>query len=488
MKMLFAGGKTFAVLFLAAVCAGLGADERDEASSAGKKLFAFSLVESGSWVDGGHLTNRLDLRLYAPFGLSLRAQAADKRLAPPWKRPDSAITAVGTGVYHKGTGSRLLYGLIETKGLSNRTRNVWAHSVPWFETHSLSTADLKNATGDASDYAAYLELLSPSSRPLNGSFSVRLDRDAAAVFTGMAGARLPRGSSARLEGLITERTLGERHMSQWFSDKPYLPERKFRFYAISVVFTHPFVGFAADFARSEIFAQGTDIYVNAALRVGSLPWRVSIAADGAGQRFSGSDGSATDSGFRTAAKFEWEGRRGMLLRAYSVLRAAAWQEPFDRGSLNFYFRFPQDKRKPVRANRVSLELERDAHEREKITDGVKLEAAFITGSFRPSAGITVKQHSVAKAGDYINPFPAYDPARKFDSVKFSSALYCKVSFVSLNGSIAYTVTEGKEASFASSVGASVAGKFGRIGLKLNNNVKTGEWSYSLSWRLQKTFD
>jgi hypothetical protein len=485
MKILFADRKMTTALFLTVICACLWAEEPGKAGS--KKLFTFSLFESGSWADGGNLTNRLDLRLYAPFGLTLRTQAADRRLAPPWEHTDSGVTALGAAIYHKGTGSRLLYGLVETAGLPNRTRRVWSRSAPWFEAHNLSTADLRTTAGDAAESAAYIEVSSPASRLFNGGFSVRLDGNADAVFTGRGGARLPRNSSVRLEGLIAKRMLDEQGMSQWFSAKPYLPERKVGFYAISAVFTNPYISFAGDFARSEVFAWGTDVYANVALRAGWRQWRVSVAADGAGERFSGSDGTGTGAGFRTAAKFEWEGSRNMLFRANSVLRSAAWQKPFDRSATGLYFRPPQNKRKFVRLSRISLEFERDAQKPESITDGINIDAALVAGPFRPSFGIAAKQHTTAKPGDYIIPFPVYTAKHRFDTIKFSGAVSCRISFVALNGTIAYTVTDGKEPLFTSSVGASVSGKLGRIGLKLNNNVKTGDWSYTFSWRLQKTF-
>jgi hypothetical protein len=484
MKTLFAGRKIAAVLFMVTAC--LWAEE-PAGTGGGKKLFTFSLFESGAWAEGGNLTNRLDLRLYAPPGLTFRAQAADKRLTPPWEHPDSGITALGAAVYHKSTGSRLLYGIVETAGLSNRTRRVWSRSAPWFEAHSLSTADLKNTAGDAEESGAYMEISSPSARLFNAGASVRLDRNAEAVFTGRGGARLPRGSSVRLEGLITERMLEERGMSQWFSDKPYLPERKFGFYAISAVFTNPYVCFAGDFARSEVFAWGTDVYANAALRVGLRPWRASVAVDGAGERFSGSDGSATGAGFRTAAKFEWEGSRNMLFRVHSVLRSAALREPFDRGAAGVYFRLPQNKNKFVRLIRISLELERDAQKPERITDGIDIGAAFIAGPFRPSFGIAAKHHTAANPGDYINPFPVYTSEHRLDTIKFSGAVSFRISFAALTGSVSYTATDGKDSVITSSAGASVSGKLGRIGLKLNNNVRTGDWSYTISWRLEKTF-
>jgi hypothetical protein len=276
-------------------------------------------------------------------------------------------------------------------------------------------------------------------------------------------------------------------MEAWFSDKPYLPERKFRFYAVSAVFSNPYFSFAGDFARSEVFAWGMDIYANAALRAVAGPVRISLAADGAGSRFSAVDGSVPGAGFRSAAKFEWEGRRNMLFRISSVLRASARQEPFDRSVSNLYFRFPLNKNLPLRINRISLTMERDAQNWERIDESLTLGAAFSAGPLRPSFSVSVNQYTHAEIGGRINPYPDYKKDYEFDSLKLSGQLSYTIRFVTLKGAVSYVTDGENEPVIARSLSATVNGKIGRIGLKLNNDGKSDALSYTVSWKIQKTF-
>jgi hypothetical protein len=381
----------------------------------------------------------------------------------------------------------LLYGLIETKGLLNRTRNIWGRSAPWFETHAISNADLKNQAGDMENAAVYLQQLSPRLGPFSAYFSTLVNKEEAAVFTGGAALRLPFNSALRLEGAFTDKELEERKMQAWFSDKPYLPERKFRFYALSAVFSNRYLSFAGDFAQSEVFAWGMDIYANAALRAGVGPVRFSLAADGAGPRFSALDGSVPGAGFRSAAKFEWEGRRNMLLRISSVLRAAAWKEPFDRSVSNLYFRFPLNKNFPLRINRISLTMERDAQNWERIDESLTLGAAFSAGPLRPSFSVSVNQYTLAKVGDRISPYPDYTKDHEFASLKFSGQLSWTIRFVTLKGAVSCTAAGEDKPLVTRSLSATASGKIGRIGLKLSNDGKNGDLAYTVSWRVQKTF-
>jgi hypothetical protein len=485
MNILISRKNRFFIVFLVLICAALGAEE--SMAGGGEKLFSFGILESGSWAEEGNLVNRLDLRLYAPWGLSLRGQFADRRPTPPWEYPDEGVSALGTALYHQSTGSRLIYGLIETRGLLNRTRNVWSRGAPWFESHSLSTADLKTQAGEMEDANTYIGLLSPTIGPLTGSFSVQIDGSANAIFTGGAATRLPFNSSLRLEGLVTERLVAERKNASWFSDKPYLPERRLRFYALNATFTNRYFCFAGDFAHSDIFAWGDGVYVNTALRAGLGPWSLSFAADGSDSRFSGADGSIPGAGFRSAAKFEWEGSRNMLFRISSTLRAAAIQKPFDRSLTSLYFRFPLNKRLPVRINRITLSMERDAQSWERIDDSLSLGAVFSAWFCRPSFSVSLAQHTAAKIGGRINPFPDYIARHEFDSLKFSGDISCQILFVSLKGGLSYTLSDEKAPLMTSSISASVSGKLGRLGVKLSSDAKTGDWSYTLSWKFQKTF-
>jgi hypothetical protein len=480
-KMIF----TLAMLTAAHFISKAGAEQTD--SGGANKPFQFDILESGSWAEDGDFSNRLDLRLHAPLGLSLRGQFNSKYPVPPWDNPDEGINALGAALYHKYTGSRVLYGRVETQGLLKRARNIWSRAAPWFESHSVSNADLMSSAGDMETAAFYIDLLTPAIGPFNAYFSTQIDKSENMIFTGGAGVRLPFKSAFRLEALSAERQLEERKMDAWFSDKPYLPERKLRFYALSTVFSSPYLSFAGDFAYSEIFAWGMDIYLNAALKFGAGPWRFSLAADAAGARFAGFDGYIPGAGFRSAAQFVWEGSRNMLFRASSVLRAAAWQKPFDRSATNVYFRFPVNKRGLLRINRVSFAMERDTQSWEQITDSVSFGALLSAGPFRPDFNVTLKRHTAAKIGDTIYPYPDYTTDHEFDSLKFSSGISCMISFVTLRGALSYNLMDDKEANITSSVSVSVSGKLGRLGLKLENDGKTGEMSYTVSWRLQKSF-
>ncbi|MDR0408994.1 MAG: hypothetical protein LBH18_01150 [Spirochaetaceae bacterium] len=477
--------KVFFILFAAAHFVLKAEAAQTETGS--DKLFGFSILESGSWVENGDFNNRLDLRLYAPFGLSLRGQLNSKYPAPPWDDFDEGINAPGAALYHKGTGSRLIYGRVETRGLLNRARNMWARSAPWFESHIISNADLRTSAGDMETAVFYMDLLTPAIGPFNAYFSAQSDKKINTVFTGGAGARLPFNSMFRFEAASAERMLDERKTDAWFSDNPYIPARKLKFYALSTVFSSPYFCFSGDFAHSEVFAWGMDIYANAALRFGAGPWRLSLAADGAGARFSGADGSIPGAGFRSAAKFEWEGRRNMLFRASSTLRSASWQSPFDRSASSLYFRFPVDKSNPFRVNRVTFAMERDARDWERITDELSLGAVFSAGPFRPQFDMRLDQHTASSVGGTIYPYPDYTVKHEFDSLKFSGGVSCAVFFVSLKGTVSYYLSGKNEPLISSSLSASVSGKAGRIGIKLSDDGKNGKPTYAVSWRFQKSF-
>jgi hypothetical protein len=177
----------------------------------------------------------------------------------------------------------------------------------------------------------------------------------------------------------------------------------------------------------------------------------------------------------------------MLFRASSTLRAAAPQKPFDRSSTSLYYRFPLNKRLPVRINRLSFTMNRDAQSWERIEDSLSFGAAFSVGSFRPAFSVNLDQHTESKIGGRIDPFPDYRARHEFDSLQFSGDLSFSILFVSLKGAIRYTMTDEKPPLLSNSISASVSGKLGRIGIKLSGNAKTGEWSYVFSWKFQKTF-
>jgi hypothetical protein len=274
-------------------------------------LFGWTLLWAG-FREGktpaapGNLVNRGDLRLSLPrYGLILRTQLVDKRPGDfsslPWKDPEAGNTVFSGGFYHRATGSRVLYGIIDEWGLPARLRNPWIRAVPFPEYHQPSAADLKNEASSTAKPEAYLYLGSPQLGSLRLSGFARIDGERNPGIGGGLELRPARKTDLRLEGYFTGRTLPPRKADTWFSADPPLPERDFRLYGLGFLAGFPFLVLSGDGAVSETFAFGRDLYANIGLRAGDKPWRLSLAADGAGKRYVGRDGSAPGPGFRGAA-------------------------------------------------------------------------------------------------------------------------------------------------------------------------------------------
>jgi hypothetical protein len=446
------------------------------------------LVWSGSWEDETSVVNRGDARLGLPqWGLTLRGQILDKRDVPPWENPDSALTVPGGGLYHQGTASRLLYGSLEESGLGARLRNIWTHSASWVESHKSSNSDLRTTPVAEAEAATYLYLGSPAlalgESAYTGFAAVLLDKETNAAFSGGLNARFPRNQGLHLEGYLYNAALPERAASGWFSDKTYLPERDFLLYAGSAVFTHPFFSGAFDIACSEVFAYGKDIYANMGLRVGKNPLTFSLAIDGAGSRFVGSNGTASGAGARGAAKAEWQGTRDRLLRASTTLRAPAWGEDFDRSSSTVYYRFPRGIPWPVQPSRVSLGLSRNAADTEKISDSLDFLIGLNYGPLR--GAFTVAADGIATNGPFYGPYPSALDEHEFSLAKFGGEVSWPVAFFQFKAAATYTKPAQKDPSFAVQATTTVRGKLGRLSLKLSHCDNPEDWSYALSWRVEK---
>ena len=151
----------------------------------------FSLLWSGSWEfdaakTTGGLVNRFDARAFLPWqGLSLRGLAIDKRTAPPWVGLGEGTSAIGGGLYHAGTGSRLLYGPLSEYGLPARVRSPWVRAAPFVENHQPTVSDFRTEPAAALKNQAYLYLGSPR-------FISRQNKEAA-LFSAFASATVDGG-------------------------------------------------------------------------------------------------------------------------------------------------------------------------------------------------------------------------------------------------------------------------------------------------------
>ncbi|MDR2471523.1 MAG: hypothetical protein LBD09_05380 [Treponema sp.] len=405
-------------------------------------LFIPRFLWSGSWESRHNLTDRFDLTLTAPGpALGLRFQILDRRPASSagaftgsfgGDTADKALTQPGLGLYHWNTGSRLLYGTLDTQGLSTRIRNVWIRGAPHTEARLASQGDLKTAPSSTAVPQAYLWLGSPElelgpgspgspdSRTLRGFVSVGIEfpenapgasggvssgggvpgGDAPSRPLGInAGAEYRAGKAAlSLEGLYVQRTLPPRTADTWFSEKPPLPRRNTRLFAGSAAFSVPAFGITADLAASKTFAFGEDVYGNLGLRLGDRPWRLSLAVDGAGSRYVDSSGGVPGAGLRAAARLERRSKRQGLYRLGVLARGpgpgaglgpalgagdfAAIAEGFNRTSLEFYGRLPAppaSSAPPLALTRFSFSWDRDGRDTEKRLDTFGAMAAFKLG-------------------------------------------------------------------------------------------------------------
>ena len=464
--------------------------------------------QNGQWKEGaysGDLSNRLDFRLHLPWKLSLRTQLIDRR---PFGE-ESGLFSPGGGIYHGPTGSRFLYGVQDEYGLSARIRNVWAKGMPFAEARRPSSRDLKTGISSTKRPETSLYLGSPELWIFRGFASLGMDEDLnPALGTGLE-ARWDANTLA-LEGFYTGAVLSPRSASSWFSLAPPLPERDFRVFALCLIFNSPFLALSSDWAYSETFAYGRDMYGNLGLRLGDLSsvqsrhWRLSLAVDGAGGRFVGSDGGAPGAGFRAAARLERRGAGSSLFRLGTTMRSPGWGEGFERTSSQVYYRFPLNARiraLPLRLSRLFLTLNRDARDREKTSDRAEAGLALVTGTLGWTfTGQIGRQIGVADDSG-LNPFPLPDlfsqegplstrlsgelswSPRKGLAEKIPGALRLKTK-------LTYSAGGDKAGLWEPSFYASLGGKLGRFSFKITppeiqEDQTTDTWKYSLSWRLEK---
>jgi len=480
----------------------------------------WSLLTSGMWeetsLSGGTLHNRLDFRLNFPaldnFGdITLRGQILDRRplnLEFTFGNPERQITHYQGSLYHKQTGSRLLYGALDEWGLSARIRNPWIRSPPYAENHKPLIADLKTTAASTKEDEVYLYLSSPFLNLLpnvKGRAFVSAQTEIEKLTPAIAGGidlSLPNKSSLLFETFYTWALLPPKSGSSWFSDPPPLPEREFNLYAAGILFSNSMLSISSDFALSETFAWGTDIYANFGISISmQVPWEtgriarpltVSLAADGAGKRFVYRDGADHGTAFRTAAKIELKGSYNSLLRLGTTLRGPEFGEGFRRSSTNFYCRLPykSGNNSFVRLTRISISADRNADNHLRITDrlygyiGLSLDLSkfgiktplgvYLNGSIR---GITAQE-------DIIIPYPIPIKPWTFEDCSFYCEFTYSPSIYQFKTRVGYSNNARNSQIWDFSTSGSVRFKQGRLSFKAASPRFPDLWNFTLSWRLE----
>jgi hypothetical protein len=481
---------------------------------------AWTLLWTGSWEESRNLSNRADLRLSFPApGLTLRAELLDKR---PLKDFGQGLTNYAAGIYHKPTGSRLLYGILDEGGLPARLRNPWVRALPFAENHQPIMADVKTAVSSTGEPETYLYLGSPGLKlfssgaaegiKVRGFALAQIDRKNQPGFGGGLEARFNQKIEIRLDGFSTQKTLPPRNSSSWFSLSPPLPGREFRIHGLGLLLNTPFLLLSSDWALSETFAWGRDIYGNLGLRfarplsAGRGRWTLSLAADGAGSRFTGRDGSSPGAGFRSGGKFEWHGKRSSLLRVQTSLRSPGFGEAFNRSASSLSWRLPAPGKTggaPLRLTRISLGADRNAVDPEQILDSLSLGAGFSLNPrffvkadsasaggrffFNSPVGLSFSgslKGLAAAEGRRPSPYPLPQYPYAFDSAGAAGELSWSPGIFLFRTRLGYELKKAKEGVFETSVSAALRFKPGRLSLKVSSPDFPGEWNATLAWRVE----
>jgi hypothetical protein len=418
--------------------------------------FSWTFLWAGSWEEGGNLVNREDLKFHFPRpGLTLRWEILDRReggalWSGPWEGTwdggnwDRGRISLLGGLYHQSTGSRILYGPLEEWGLAARLRKPWGRGLPFAESRRASTAELRTAPSKNDDElylylgSPYLPLprlpLLPSAAKvseLRAFASAKIDPaglaqgggssrfnplgEKTALAAGLEG-RLGRSFSLSLESFHTAGELAGEESTAWFLDGPPMPGRDFRLYGLGLLLNSPYFGLSGDAAWSETQINEKDMYAGLGIRVGNKGatkgasfWQLSLAADGAGPRYIGSDGSIPGAAFRAGGKFEWQWKKAGLFRLNTSLSGPGLRLnagggldlSFDRSSSGLYYR-PPTGTFPLRISRISLSAGRDSRESPLIKDSAGL-GLSVTGSPRSIARSLAQ--GLARFGLETEPLP-----------------------------------------------------------------------------------
>jgi hypothetical protein len=484
-------------------------------------FFNWSLLASGSLEEvspsGGTLHNRGEFKLnFLPAGLTLRGEILDRRklnFSPdlPLSDPNKQVTNFLGALYHKPTGSRLLYGALDEWGLSARIRNPWIRSPPYAENHKPLIADLKTAASSTKNDEAYLYLSSPQisifpNVKMRGFVTAQTEiEEFKGSLAGGVDFTLPNKTGVLLETFYTTATLPETKNNSWFTYPPPLPERDFKLYAAGLLFHNQFISAGGDLAVSETFAWGTDIYGNIGISLTPLlpftdrkrPLLISFAADGAGERFTFRDGAAHGAGFRGAGKIEWKGRRTSLLRLNTVLRSQGIGEYFYRSSTGFYYRFPAKKRfddSVFRFTRISFTADRNSEKLQKISDkftghlGISLNLQKLKIKSPLGVNFSGSIAALTAAESIPSPYPVPENSWNYNSAGINCEFVWSPLFLQFKSRLGYTNEVEKEAEneekWDFSVSSTARFKNGRLSLKAASPDFPEKWNFTISWRLE----
>jgi hypothetical protein len=453
----------------------------------------WSLVWSGLWEKTSfinslnrtfHNQGEIEVNML-PVGLLLRSRILDRRtinlgIENFHVNPVREITNFTGGLYHTSTNSRLLAGVLDEWGLPARIRNPWIRSPPYAENRRAAIAELRTEASSTREDELYLYLSSPlleifpnvNIRCFASAQTTMFNNDSIAFSGGMN--IIHNRTSLLLETFYTEKTLTPVIPSTWFVNQPEslpaLPEREFKLYAASFLFRNPAFSGSSDFALSETFAWGTDIYANFGLSFSPVlpfgtrarPLLISLAADGAGARFVYRDGGSYGEGFRTAAKIEWRSRYNSLLRLDAVLRSPGIGQEINRTSIGFFYRSPTVTRNnnTLRITRISLNY---------------------NDNISATLGLNINMQKIGLSNPLrINLSGFTDRDSASGSCEF---IWSNKNF-QIRSKTGYTNYLEKDDKWSFSVSTLIRFRQGRLSLRAESPDFPEKWNWSMSWRIE----
>jgi hypothetical protein len=345
---------------------------------------------------------------------------------------------------------------------------------------------LKTDPAASSENALSIRLVSPSllGWQMSAVFTAEEKHGSNSFFLGAnkaVGKRIQTAAEFYYQGAA----LPVRKASEWFSDKPPLPERDTQIYAGTFHILSPIVSAAADIAYSETFAFGRGMYGNLGLQFGNRPWRFSLAADTVTPRFVDSAGAVPGQGFRIGGKIEYFLPRGELWRVETALRGYGdGEDAFTRSSSTFYYHFPTAK-SMFSLSQVSLSASRNAINNAKILDSWHFNIGVNVGRLRAKASCTLDEYT---HDDTPSPFPDRECRYVVHGWKIDGEVAVPLGFLTLSASLGCHKTldtgtaQWKDAEIPFSVSAQFHNVPGRVTVKIAVTDFPQNWNLNVSWR------
>jgi hypothetical protein len=345
--------------------------------------------------------------------------------------------------------------------------------------------------------------------------------------------RLGKSAALGLEGFYTAATLPSGESSGWFSETPPLPPQNFSLYGMGLLLTTNYLSVGGDLAWSRTSILGRDLYASLGFRAGNRgtgnnlrsraggDWQLSLAVDGAGRNYTGSDGTSPGAAFRAGGKFEWRHSRAGLFRINTSLSGPGFTPgndgipdlSFNRSSSGFYYR-PPSTTLPLRFSQISLAADRATQDTGALMDSVALSLGLAANPqvlVKQFTGTLVLNLSGSLAGSPTGdwgqeetdrpPWPVPSGPYRFESFKIAGDLSWSGGTdrrnLRLKAGLDYTVKAPTlEEDFTKSrnfdLQAVLSGDRGRISITLScpafpweNPSPAAPWDLSLSWKLEK---